>query len=119
MSTYSQPAWTRRCAHAASDGSSSSSASASRRASVLLGVRMSACMPAPPLGSEAAKVSTIGGKSAVGSAVEDMGRELLGDGGQRGQTKMERTGGGVAGNVSRGSPAPMNLIELDSTPYAP
>ena len=32
---------------------------------------------------------------------------------------MERTGGGVAGNVSRGSPAPMNLIELDSTPYAP
>src|SRR5205823_3713927 len=27
--------------------------------------------------------------------------------------------GGAAGNVSRSSPGPMNLIELDSTPYAP
>src|SRR5712691_3115589 len=87
---------------------------------MLASVRMSACMPAPPLGSEAAKVSTIGGKSAVGSAVEDIGSESPGDGVQRGPNENEEEPAAVCSRGRlRGSPAPMNLVEFDSTPYEP
>src|SRR6266704_3680646 len=81
---------------------------------MLASVRMSACIPAPPLGSEAAKVSTIGGKSAVGSAVEDIGSEgpWKRRGAKAGQTKVRAAGGDVGTGTSARQSGPDELDRI-------